>query len=79
MMENQTRKLRPVPLGCHAEYLHLVGDAGLNLAWTVCRWVVGPELFSMPLYSRDWAATGPREVLADGAPRCRPPRPDQTR
>lgn len=29
--------------------------------------MVGPEVFEVPPYSRDWGEIGPREVLAEGA------------
>lgn len=44
-----------------------VGCDCLGLARGVWREVVGPEPFPMPPYSRDWAETGAREVLAEGA------------
>ena len=44
-----------------------VGCDCLGLARGVWRDVVGPELFEVPPYSRDWGETGPREVLAEGA------------
>ena len=39
----------------------------LGLARSVWREVVGPELFPIPPYSRDWGETGAHEVLAAGA------------
>ena len=48
--------------------LKSVGCDCLGLARGVWRGVVGPEPFPIPPYSRDWGETGPREVLADGAP-----------
>jgi NlpC/P60 family putative phage cell wall peptidase len=46
-----------------------VGCDCLGLARGVWREAVGPELFPIPPYSRDWGETGPVEVLADGARR----------
>jgi NlpC/P60 family putative phage cell wall peptidase len=43
------------------------GSDCLGLARGVWREVVGPEMFPMPPYSRDWGETGPVEVLAEGA------------
>ena len=44
-----------------------VGCDCLGLARGVWRDVVGPEVFEVPPYSRDWGEIGPREVLAEGA------------
>ena len=44
-----------------------VGCDCLGLARGVWREVVGPEPFPIPTYTRDWAETGVREVLAEGA------------
>lgn len=46
-----------------------VGCDCLGLARGVWREVVGDEPFPIPPYSRDWAETGAREVLAEGARR----------